>query len=84
MLAALLFVPATCASGTPASPFDDVAGQDRPASCATVLDVELPELGPLASDTVGWGFALAGFCLALAVEVLVSGRGARRSRGGSA
>jgi hypothetical protein len=73
-LAALLFVPTTCATGTPASPFNDVRGQNRPTACASVVGVELPELGRFASDTVGWGLALAGFCAALGAAVLVARR----------
>jgi hypothetical protein len=84
VLAALLFVPTTCATGTPAGPFHDARGDDRPTSCATVLDVELPELGVFASDTVGWGLAVAGCCVALGAAVLVLGRTVRRSRDDSA
>jgi hypothetical protein len=74
VLAGLLFVPVGCATGVAASPFSDVSDQPRPSSCETIAGVELPELGPFASDTVGWGLALAGFCLCLGVAVVVAGR----------
>lgn len=74
VLAGLLFVPARCATGIAASPFNDVTDQPRPTSCATIVGVDLPQLGPFASDTVGWGLALAGFCLCLGGMVVVAGR----------
>jgi hypothetical protein len=74
VLAGLLFVPVQCATGLAASPFTDVSALSRPTSCETLLGNELPELGPFAGDTVGWGLALAGFCLALWVSVVVAGR----------
>jgi hypothetical protein len=73
-LAALLFVPVRCATGIAASPFNDVRDQPRPTSCESITGIELPEMGPFASDTVGWGLALAGFCLSLGVAVVAAGR----------
>jgi hypothetical protein len=74
VLAGLLFVPVGCATGIAASPFDDVSDQPRPTSCETITGVELPAVGRFASDTVGWGLALAGFCLCLGVMAVVAGR----------
>ena len=74
VLAGLLFVPVGCATGIAASPFNDVSDLPRPTSCETIVGVELPEMGRFASDTVGWGLALAGSCLCLGVAVLAAGR----------
>ena len=80
VLAGVLFVPVRCATGIPASPFHDVRDQPRPTSCESVTGIELPELGMFASDTVGWGLALAGFCLSLSVSVVTAGRMLRSGR----
>ena len=77
VVACVLFVPVGCATGTAASPFHDVRGQPRPTSCQSIARIELPELGPFAGDTVGWGLALAAFCLSLGVAVVVVGRKVR-------
>jgi hypothetical protein len=77
VLAAVLLVPVRCATGIAASPFHDVRDQPRPTSCESVTGIELPELGPFASDTVGWGLALAAFCLSLGAAVVVAGRTSR-------
>jgi uncharacterized membrane protein YbhN (UPF0104 family) len=74
VLAGVLFAPVRCATSIAASPFHDVRDQPRPTSCETILGIELPEAGPFASDTVGWGLALAGFCLSLGVAVAAAGR----------
>ena len=74
VLAGVLFVPVRCAAGIAASPFHDVRDQPRPTSCESISGIELPELGPFASDTVGWGLALAAFCLSLGLAVVVAGR----------
>jgi peptidoglycan/LPS O-acetylase OafA/YrhL len=74
VLTGVLFVPVSCATGIAASPFNDVSDQPRPTSCETIAGVELPVMGRFASDTVGWGLALAGFCLCLGVMVVVAGR----------
>lgn len=74
VLAGVLFVPVRCATGIPASPFHDVRDQPRPTSCESIPGIELPELGLFASDTVGWGLALAAFCLSLGAAVVTAGR----------
>ena len=81
VLAGVLFVPVRCATGTPASPFHDVRDQSRPASCESITGIEQPELGLFASDTVGWGLALAAFGLSVGVAVVTAGRMASRSGG---
>ena len=74
VLAGLLFVPVRCATGIAASPFNDVRDQPRPTSCESITGIQLPELGMFSSDTVGWGLALAAFCLALGLAVVVARR----------
>ena len=81
VVAGLLFVPVTCATGIAASPFNDVSDRSRPTSCETSIGVALPEVGPFAGDTVGWGLALAAFCLCLGASVVVAGRTHHREGG---
>jgi hypothetical protein len=62
--AGLVFIPVRCASGVVASPFNDVTGLEKPTGCEGLAGVRLPELGPLSSDTVGYGLAIGAVVLA--------------------
>ncbi len=73
-IAGLLFVPVRCATGVAASPFNDVTGLAKPTGCEGLARAELPELGPLSSDTVGFGLAIAAVAFAVWTAALVAGR----------
>lgn len=71
----LLFVPVRCATGQVATPFNDVTGQPSPTGCSGVAGLELPELGPFAGDTVGYGLAIT----AAGLVIVVAGAAANRA-----
>jgi hypothetical protein len=68
--AGVLFIPVGCATGDMIAPFGET-GPESPTGCRSVVGLGLPELGPFAGDTVGYGLAIGGFCLTLAVTLAV-------------
>jgi len=73
LLAALLYLPTWCDGEFALPPFAD-RGDARPTSCETALGVGLPDLGRFASDTVGWGLAVAANAISIWVGVLAGHR----------
>jgi hypothetical protein len=69
--AGLLFIPVRCATGDVATPFGG-AGTERPTSCEGLAGAVLPELGPFAGDTVGYGLAIVAVALSLWTAGLVA------------
>jgi hypothetical protein len=68
--------------GHPRLAVHDVRDETRPHSCESITGIEQPELGLFASDTVGWGLALAAFGLSVGAAVVTAKRIAARSGGG--